>query len=78
LRKKPLGRVDFELQLLWFRYRQGTLAVLENGEWKRVGPGSMIFSASNQLHGLRNVGADQAIYHAIDWKTAAKPAAVAP
>jgi quercetin dioxygenase-like cupin family protein len=58
--------------------KQGTLEVLENGEWKRVGPGSVIFSASNQLHGLRNVGADQAIYHVINWKTAATPAAVAP
>jgi XRE family transcriptional regulator, regulator of sulfur utilization len=58
--------------------RQGTLEVLENGEWKRVGPGSVIFSASNQLHGLRNVGTDQAIYHVINWKTAATPAAVTP
>lgn len=58
--------------------RQGTLEVLENGEWKRVGPGSVIFSASNQLHGLRNVGTDQAIYHVINWKTAATPPAAAP
>jgi quercetin dioxygenase-like cupin family protein len=58
--------------------QHGTLDVLENGEWKRVGPGSVIFSASNQLHGLRNVGTDQAIYHVINWKTAATPAAVAP
>ena len=53
--------------------RQGTLEVLVNGEWKRVGPGSVIFNASNQLHGLRNVGADQAIYHVINWKTAPTP-----
>jgi quercetin dioxygenase-like cupin family protein len=58
--------------------RQGTLEVLENSEWKRVGPGSAIFGASNQLHGLRNVGSDQAIYHVINWKTAATPATVAP
>jgi quercetin dioxygenase-like cupin family protein len=55
--------------------RQRTLEVLENGEWKRVGTGSVIFSASNQLHGLRNVGTDQAIYHVINWKTAATTAA---
>ena len=55
--------------------RQGTLEVLENGEWKRVGPGSVVFSASNQLHGLRNVGNEPAIYHVINWKTAATPPA---
>jgi quercetin dioxygenase-like cupin family protein len=58
--------------------RQGTLEALVNGEWKRVGPGSVIFNASNQLHGLRNVGTDQAIYHVINWKTAATPAATTP
>jgi quercetin dioxygenase-like cupin family protein len=54
--------------------KQGTVEVLVNGEWKRVGPGSVIFNASNQLHGLRNVGADQAVYHVINWKSAATPA----
>jgi len=58
--------------------RQGTVDVLVNGEWKRVGPGSVIFFASNQLHGLRNVGTEQAIYHVINWKTAATPAAQQP
>jgi quercetin dioxygenase-like cupin family protein len=53
--------------------KQGTVEVLVNGEWKRVGPGSVIFNASNQLHGLRNVGADQAIYHVINWKSASTP-----
>jgi len=54
--------------------RKGTLEVLENGEWKRVGPGSVVFNASNQLHGLRNAGSEQAVYHVINWKTAATPA----
>jgi quercetin dioxygenase-like cupin family protein len=57
--------------------KQGTVEVLVNGEWKRVGPGSVIFNASNQLHGLRNVGTDQAIYHVINWKSAATPEAAA-
>ena len=34
--------------------QQGTVETLSNGEWKRVGPGSVIFNSSNQLHGLRN------------------------
>ena len=53
--------------------KQGTVEALSNGEWKRLGPGSVIFNASNQLHGLRNVGADEAIYHVINWKSAATP-----
>ena len=54
--------------------RQGTVEALVNGEWKRVGPGSVIFFASNQLHGLRNVGPEPAVYHVINFKTAATPA----
>jgi quercetin dioxygenase-like cupin family protein len=58
--------------------KQGTVEVLVNGEWKRVGPGSVIFNASNQLHGLRNVGKDQAIYHVVNWRSAATPAETHP
>jgi quercetin dioxygenase-like cupin family protein len=53
--------------------REGTVEALINGEWKRVGPGSVIFFASNQLHGLRNVGTEPAVYHVINFKTAATP-----
>jgi XRE family transcriptional regulator, regulator of sulfur utilization len=53
--------------------RQGTLETLSNGEWKRVGPGSVIFNASNQLHGLKNIGTEPAVYHVINWKTEATP-----
>lgn len=53
--------------------RRGTVATLSNGEWKRVGAGSVIFNASNHLHGLKNVGTEPAVYHVINWKTAATP-----
>lgn len=53
--------------------RQGTLEALSNGQWRRVGPGSVIFNASNVLHGLRNVGTEPAIYHVINFRTAATP-----
>ena len=53
--------------------REGTVEALVNGDWKRLGPGSVLFNASNQLHGLRNVGSVPAIYHVINWKTAATP-----
>ena len=49
--------------------REGTVEVLVNGEWKRVGPGSVIFNASNQLHALRNVGTGPATYHVINWQS---------
>jgi len=47
--------------------KEGTVEALVNGEWKRVGPGSVIFNASNQLHGIRNVGSMSATYHVINW-----------
>ncbi len=55
--------------------RQGTVETLSNGEWIRVGPRSVVFNASNQLHGFKNVGTEPAIYHVINFKTAATPKA---
>ena len=49
--------------------KEGTVEALVNGQLKRVGPGSVIFQAANQLHGLRNVGAGQATYHVIRWNS---------
>ena len=54
--------------------KQGTVEALVNGEWKRVGPGSVIFNGSNQLHGFRNVGTEPAVYHVINWKSSTTPA----
>lgn len=53
--------------------RQGTVEVLVNGVLKRVGPGSVIFQSSNDMHSIKNVGTDVAIYHAIKWHSAATP-----
>jgi len=53
---------------------KGTVEALVNGEWKRLGPGSVIFNASNVLHGLRNVGETAAQYHVINWRTDKTPA----
>lgn len=53
--------------------KEGTVEFLVQGEWKRLGPGSVIFNASNELHGLRNVGEGDATYHVINWRTPATP-----
>jgi quercetin dioxygenase-like cupin family protein len=44
---------------------RGTLEVTQESEVRRAGPGSLILQASNELHGLKNVGADTAIYWVI-------------
>lgn len=49
--------------------KEGTVEALVNGEKQRVGPGSVIFQASNQLHGLKNVGDGPATYHVIRWNS---------
>jgi quercetin dioxygenase-like cupin family protein len=49
--------------------REGTVESLVNGTLKRVGPGSVIFQASNQEHMLRNVGDTPATYHVFSWKS---------
>ncbi len=49
--------------------KAGTVEALVQGEWKRVGEGSVVFNASNQLHGLKNVGTTPATYHVINWKS---------
>ena len=54
--------------------REGTLETLSLGEWKRIGPGSIIFNAANDLHGVKNVGTVPAVYHVVNWRTPATPA----
>lgn len=55
--------------------KEGTVESTVNGVTKRVGPGSVIFQASNQLHGIKNVGNTKAVYHVIKWKTEKTPKA---
>jgi XRE family transcriptional regulator, regulator of sulfur utilization len=54
--------------------KEGKATVLINGQWKTVGPGSVIFFTSNVLHGIRNDGTVPLTYHVIAFKTAATPA----
>jgi quercetin dioxygenase-like cupin family protein len=47
--------------------KEGTVESMQNGETTRLGPGSVIFEASNELHGIRNVGETPASYFVIKW-----------
>jgi quercetin dioxygenase-like cupin family protein len=49
--------------------KEGTVEAFNNGQTKRLGPGSVIFNASNELHGIRNVGDGPATYHVINWRS---------
>jgi len=47
--------------------KEGTIEVVQGGVTNRVGPGSVIFHASNIMHGMRNAGEGVASYHVFKW-----------
>lgn len=49
--------------------KEGTVEAFVNGEWRRAGPGSVIFNASDELHAIKNVGTTPATYHVINWRS---------
>ncbi len=57
--------------------KEGTLEVFLGGQTRRLGPGGLIFAASNVPHAVTNVGATTAVYHVINWHSPGtkKPAA---
>jgi quercetin dioxygenase-like cupin family protein len=61
----PHRHVNEELIIL----REGECETLSNGTWVKVGPGSVVFNASNSLHAFRNVGTVPAVYHVINWSS---------
>jgi quercetin dioxygenase-like cupin family protein len=42
--------------------KDGTLAALQGDQTNIVTSGGIIFEASNEIHGLRNIGTNQATY----------------
>lgn len=63
----PHKHVDEEIVIV----KEGTLEVTVEGRVQHAGPGSMIFFASGDLHGLKNAGAGRATYYVIRPVTAA-------
>ena len=49
--------------------KEGQLESFVNGEYRKVGPGSIVFQASNQLHAIRNIGKTSATYHVVQWQS---------
>jgi XRE family transcriptional regulator, regulator of sulfur utilization len=47
--------------------KDGTLETFQSGAKRRVGPGGIIFQASNELHNVTNVGQSPATYYVIGW-----------
>jgi quercetin dioxygenase-like cupin family protein len=47
--------------------REGTLEVFQNGKTRRVGPGGLLFMASNEPHNVTNVGETTAVYYVVAW-----------
>ncbi|MCE7070203.1 hypothetical protein LZG74_07825 [Dyadobacter sp. CY327] len=41
-----------------------------NGKMKQVGPGSVIFQASDQMHSIKNIGKTPTTYHVFSWHSA--------
>lgn len=59
----PHKHVEEELIII----KEGTLEVMQKGATVVAGPGSVIFEASNDFHGLKNVGDAPATYFVVKW-----------
>lgn len=53
--------------------KEGTIEAFMKDQWVRVGPGSVIFNAANDLQAMRNAGDVPATYHVIMFRPAATP-----
>jgi mannose-6-phosphate isomerase-like protein (cupin superfamily) len=53
--------------------KEGTIEAYVNDKWVRMGPGSVIFNASNVLQAMRNAGDGPATYHVVMFRPAATP-----
>ncbi len=61
----PHRHADEELMII----KEGTLAALQGDRTNIVEAGGIIFQASNELHGLRNIGTNRATYYVFRFVT---------
>jgi quercetin dioxygenase-like cupin family protein len=47
--------------------KEGVIEEVLNGQTNRVEAGGVIFCASNEMHGMRNIGTNRAIYYVLKW-----------
>ncbi len=59
----PHRHADEELMIV----KEGTLAAIQGDQTNVVEAGGIIFEASNELHGLRNIGTNRATYFVIKY-----------
>ena len=59
----PHKHVEEEMMIV----REGTVEATLNGQATRVEVGGMIFCASGEMHGLKNVGTTRATYYVLKW-----------
>jgi XRE family transcriptional regulator, regulator of sulfur utilization len=64
----PHQHVNEELLIV----KEGTLETFQSGVTRRVGPGGIIFQASNEPHNVTNVGSAPATYFVINWAVPGK------
>jgi quercetin dioxygenase-like cupin family protein len=53
--------------------KEGTLETFQSGATRTVGPGGIIFQASNEMHNVTNVGKTPATYYVIGWTVPGAP-----
>jgi quercetin dioxygenase-like cupin family protein len=58
--------------------QSGKLEATSNGKTQKLGPGSVIFNASNQMHSVRNIGDVPATYTVINWTSPGRGQPEAP
>jgi quercetin dioxygenase-like cupin family protein len=49
--------------------KEGTVKALVDGQWKLIGPGSVVYEAANHLHAIKNAGTTTTTYYALQWHT---------
>jgi quercetin dioxygenase-like cupin family protein len=49
--------------------KEGNVSAMVAGQWKQVGPGSIVYEAANTLHAIKNTGSTRTTYYALQWKT---------